>query len=319
MPPIEVKKTFTEANKWQKIAVDFSAFQMSDHNKLVLFFQPGVAIPATKTYYIDQIRWKRAGYSGCVSDYESPASSIDNFKYFANGTLEKNGIKFEVVENPKKAGLNPSNKVGKFVKAGDSDPWAGMYGDLDASVDFKGVKTISVNVLMDHIGNLGLKLEGSATGKPNIELKQANTKVNEWEKVTIDFSAVEDGAEYQRFTMFFDFLDNATGKDVTSYFDDIVFGAGKCGGPGVGIFEPTVAEALKIAPNPTSDRLTIFNTENIYKIAIYDLTGRVLLQKITNNESDISLQVNDLPQGMYTIIGYSEQGFVKANAKFVKE
>jgi Secretion system C-terminal sorting domain len=317
LPPIEIKQTFTEANKWQKIIVDFSAFPMSDHNKLVLFFQPGVAIPAAKTYYIDQIRWKRAGYNGCVSDYETPASSISNFKYFANGTLEKNGIKFEVVPNPKKAGINPSNNVGKFVKAGDSDPWAGMYADLDASVVFKGKKTISAKVLLDHVGNLGLKLEGSATGKPNIELKQANTKANEWETVTIDFSAADDAAEYQRFTFFVDFLDPATGKDVTSYFDDIVFGEGTCGM--VGILEPTIAEALKIAPNPTNDYLHIFNAENIHKVAIYDLTGRLLLQQLTNNQSDASLQVSALPQGLYTIIGYSEQGVVKANAKFVKQ
>jgi hypothetical protein len=316
--PIEIKKTFTEANKWQKVQLDFSAFSTSDHNKLVLFFEPGKAIPATKTYYVDQIRWRRAGYNGCVSDYETPANSIDNFKYFANGTLEKNGIKFEVVANPKKAGINTSNKVGKFVKAGDSDPWAGMYADLDASIDFKKVKTISAKVLLDHVGNLGLKVEGSTTGKPNFEFKQVNTKANEWETVTIDFSAVPDDGEYQRFVLFMDFLEPATGKDVTSYFDDIVFGAGKCGA-GVGIFEPTIAEALKIAPNPTNDLLTIYNVENISKVAIYDLTGRMVLSNNINGTENASLSVGHLPQGMYTMIGYNAQGLIKANAKFVKE
>jgi Secretion system C-terminal sorting domain len=317
-PAIEIKKTFTEANKWQKVQLDFSATPLSDHNKLVLFFEPGKAIPATKTYYVDQIRWRRAGYNGCVSDYETPANSIDNFKYFANGTLEKNGIKFEVVANPKKSGINTSNKVGKFVKAGDSDPWAGMYADLDASVDFKKVKTISAKVLLDHVGNLGLKLEGSTTGKPNFEFKQANTKANEWETVTIDFSTVPDDGEYQRFVLFMDFLEPATGKDVTSYFDDIVFGAGNCGA-GVGIFEPTIAEALKIAPNPTNDLLTIYNVENISKVAIYDLTGRMVLSNNINGTENASLSVGHLPQGMYTMIGYNAQGLIKANAKFVKE
>ncbi len=317
-PIIEVKKTFTVANKWQKILIDFSAFPKSDHNKLVLFFEPGKAIPATKTYYVDQIRWRRGVYNGCVSDYETAASSIDNFKYFANGTLEKNGIKFEVVANPKKSGINTSEKVGKFVKASDSDPWAGMYADLDASIDFKGKKTVSAKVLLDHVGNLGLKLEGSATGKPAVELKQATTKANEWETVTIDFSAADDGGEYQRFTLFVDFLEPATGKDVTSYFDDIVFGAGKCGA-GVNVFEPTIAEALKIAPNPTNDILTIFNTENLAKVAVYDLTGRMVLSNNINGTENTSLSVGHLPQGIYTMIGYNAQGLIKANAKFVKE
>jgi hypothetical protein len=316
-PPIEIKQTFTEVNKWQKIVVDFSKFPTSDHNKLVLFFDPGKAIPATKKHLIDQIRWRRTAYNGCVSDYETGASSIDNFKYFANGTLEKNGYKFEVVANPKKTGINTSSKVGKFVKAADAEVFAGMYADLDASIDFKKVKTISAKVLLDHVGNLGLKVEGSTTGKPNFEFKQANTKANEWETVTIDFSAVPDDGEYQRFVLFMDFLEPATGKDVTSYFDDIVFGAGACGT--VGIFEPTIAEALKIAPNPTNDLLTIFNVQNISKVAIYDLTGRMVLSSDVNGTENASLSVGHLPQGMYTMIGYNAQGLIKANAKFVKE
>ncbi len=316
-PIVEVKKTFTVANKWQKILIDFSAFPTSDHNKLVLFFEPGKAIPATKTYYVDQIRWRRGVYNGCVSDYETPANSIANFKYFANGTLEKNGIKFEVVGNPKKAGINTSSLVGKFVKAADAEPFAGMYADLDASIDFKGKKTISAKVLLDHVGNLGLKVEGSATGKPNFEFKQANTKANEWETVTIDFSAVPDDGEYQRLTLFVDFLDPATGKDVTSYFDDIVIGAGNCGS--VGVFDATIAEPLKIAPNPTNDLLTIFNVENLTKVAIYDLTGRMVLSNDVNGTENTTLSVAHLPQGMYTMIGYNAQGLIKANAKFVKE
>jgi hypothetical protein len=115
-----------------------------------------------------------------------------------------------------------------------------------------------------------------------------------------------------------DFLEPATGKDVTSYFDDIVFGAGNCGA-GVGIFEPTIAEALKIAPNPTNDLLTIYNVENISKVAIYDLTGRMVLSNNINGTENASLSVGHLPQGMYTMIGYNAQGLIKANAKFVKE
>ncbi|MFZ4544961.1 MAG: T9SS type A sorting domain-containing protein [Saprospiraceae bacterium] len=315
---IEIRQTFTEVNKWQKINLDFSKFTNSDHQKLVIFFEPGKAIPATKKYYIDQIRWRRTGYNGCISDYETPSSSISNFKYFANGTLEKNGIKFEIVDNPKKAGINASAKVGKFVKAGDSDPWAGMYADLDAAVAFKGTKTISAKVLLDHIGNLGLKLEGSATGKPNIELKKATTKVNEWETVTIDFTDADDAGEYMRFTLFVDFLEPATGKDVTSYFDDIVIGAGSCGA-GVGIFEPTIAETLKVAPNPTNEFLTVYNTENLSMVAVYDLTGRLILKNELNGSENVTLFVGNLPQGMYTMIGYNAQGIIKANTKFVKE
>lgn len=315
---IEIKQTFTVVNKWQKIVIDFSKYPTADHNKLVIFFEPGKAIPAAKTYYIDQVRWRRAGYSGCVSDYETPASSIANFKYFANGTLEKNGIKFEVVDNPKKAGINNSAKVGKFIKAGDADPWAGMFADLDASIVFKNKKTISAKVLLDHIGNLGLKVEGSATGKPNFEFKKANTKANEWEVVEIDFGAVPDDGEYQRFTLFVDFLDPATGKDVTSYFDDIVFGEGSCSG-GVNVFDQTIAEPLKISPNPTNEQLTIWNVENLTNVRVFDITGRQVLLQQLDGAQNINLNVGALPQGLYTIIGYNEKGMIKANAKFVKE
>ena len=39
---------------------------------------------------------------------------------------------------------------------------------------------------MDHIGNLALKLEGSADGGPNWITTVANTKVNEWEELVFD-------------------------------------------------------------------------------------------------------------------------------------
>ena len=65
--------------------------------------------------------------------------------------------------------------------------------------------------------------------------------------------------------------------------------------------------------------LTIFNTENLAKVAVYDLTGRMVLSNNINVTENASLSVGHLPQGMYTMIGYNAQGLIKANAKFVKE
>lgn len=183
---------------------------------------------AGATYFIDDLKWVRAGYNGCIDDHETAATSIDKFTYFANGHLEAEGYTFEIVNNPNPTGVNLPTKVGKFVKASDGAPFAGMYADLGAPIDFKGVKTIKAKVHMDHMGNFAVKLEGSAIGAPAIELPVANTKTNQWEELTYDFSSVPDNAEYQRLTLFFDLTIDATGQDVTSYFDDLVVGTGAC-------------------------------------------------------------------------------------------
>ncbi len=313
--PIEIFDTLPSANRWHRFNIDFSKYVGTQNTKLVIFVNV-LSSTGGGTYYIDNIRWARAGYNGCIADYETPQTSINNFRYFANGSLEQAGYQFEVVDNPNPSGINTSSKVGKFVKAGDALPFAGMYADLEAPLAWKGVKRVRAKVLMDHIGNFAVKVEGDAVNGFFLEIPVANTKINSWEELTFDFSAVPDNSEFRRLTIFFDLGINATGQNVTSYFDEIVIGAGAC--TSVSVWQPLPLEAMKVSPNPTQQWLRVENGELVAKWIITDLTGRRVAELLTSGDLRTDIDVSQLPAGLYVLTGFSAQGQPVGMAKFIK-
>ncbi len=313
--PIEIFDTLPSANRWHRFNIDFSKYVGTQNTKLVIFVNV-LSSTGGGTYYIDNIRWARAGYNGCIADYETPQTSINNFRYFANGSLEQAGYQFEVADNPNPSGINTSSKVGKFVKAGDALPFAGMYADLEAPLAWKGVKRVRAKVLMDHIGNFAVKVEGDAVNGFFLEIPVANTKINSWEELTFDFSAVPDNSEFRRLTIFFDLGINATGQNVTSYFDEIVIGAGAC--TSVSVWQPLPLEAMKVSPNPTQQWLRVENGELVAKWIITDLTGRRVAELLTSGDLRTDIDVSQLPAGLYVLTGFSAQGQPVGMAKFIK-
>lgn len=316
-PGVEIFDTLSLGNRWHKFNIDFSGAVGTQHTKLIIFTNV-LSATGGGTYFFDNIRWARAAYNGCIVDNESAPTTLD-FKYFANGALEAAGYQFEVIPNPNPSGINTSNTVGKFVKAGDALPFAGMYSfpDLESPIDFKGVKTVRAKVHMDHIGNFAVKLEGSATGAPAIELPVANTLVNQWEELTFDFAAAADNAEYRRLTLFFDLTIDATGTDVTSYFDDIVIGDGNC--MSVNTFSPVQVAQMRVSPNPTADYLMVENMEGVARLEVFDLMGRRVAMANTAGDTVTDLNVSQFPAGMYLLQGYDRNGAMIGKAKFVKK
>ncbi len=170
---------------------------------------------------------------------------------------------------------------------------------------------------MNHIGNFAVKVEGSATGAPNFEIPVANTKINEWEELTYDFSVVPDNGEYKRITVFVDLGIDATGADVTSYFDDIVLGDGSC--QMVNVFNPGPVETMKVSPNPVTDELNVRNFEGVVRIDIMNVFGQRVASISTNGENQTDINVTQLPAGVYALTGFNKQGLLIGNAKFVKQ
>lgn len=314
---VEIFDTITTANTWQKFDIDFSGAMGTEAKQIVIFFNVGNEAGGG-TYYIDNVQWTRAGYNGCIVDNETAATTL-TWKYFANGHIEATGEPVKVVDNPNPSGINMSAKVTAFIKADSALPFAGIYSDpnLESPIDFKGVKTIRVKVYMDHIGNFAAKLEGSATGAPALEIAVPNTKINEWEEITVNFAAAPDNGEYKRLTLFFDLGIDATGVDVTSYFDDIVVGAGECGI--VDVFNPGPVPALSIAPNPASNKLMVNNFQDVARLDVFNAYGQRVASILTYNETQTSLDVSLFPVGMYSLAAFSKQGVLLGNAKFVKQ
>ena len=162
-----------------------------------------------------------------------------------------------------------------------------------------------------------LKVENATNGGIFAEIEQTTTTGMAWEELTFDFSGVTDDANYQTITLFFDLLIDATGEDVTSYFDDISFGENTC--LATSLFSPVQVATFKVAPNPANEFLRVENTLNVHTFEIINLLGQNVRTLQTDGAATFEISVNDLDQGIYILTGMDKNGKLVANAKFIKE
>lgn len=315
----EIFDTIRTANTWQTFNIDFSSVKTGNYKNIAIFFNVANTNSGNDIYLIDDIKWKSEPITGCALDFETPATTLP-FLYFGNDTLD--GKFARVVTNPKKLGIDLSNNVMEFKRLPAGQIFAGGFYDLPAPLSWPTTAlTIKAKVLMDHIGNLAFKLEGSPNGPNNVEVFVANTKVNEWEEITINFTGrgtpILTGKEgFTRLTMFFDLLLPLATTIQTSYVDDIVIGPGSCGR--VGIFESAKVEKLNVYPNPAVNELFVQNTEGVRRLEITNMLGQKVKVVALNNADNTTLSLDGLDKGMYVISAFGDKGLV-ANSKFVKE
>lgn len=310
---VEVFDTLPEKNKWYTFSIDFSGAVGTNNTQLVIFFNV-LSATGGGTYLVDNIRWRRKGYNGCVGDSETPNTTLPAFNYFNNNPLDGQGT--TVVDNPLKAGINTSDKVIRYVQSATAPIFSGAYADLDAAVDFGGNKQIKAKVLMDHIGKFTMKIEVFGNPVPPIEITKENTKVNEWEELVFAYPTVGDNDKYYRLTILVDITSVGTGTDRVTYFDDVVIGDGACGI--IGTFSPEVA-AMRISPNPVSETLRVENLEGVARIDVFNIFGQRMSTLNTSGDARSNIEVSGMPAGIYTLAGYNEQGQLIGNAKFVKQ
>ncbi len=320
-PAAELWADYTDAGEWQKISVDFSQQAGTDQKRVCFFFNGGNDHSGTvETYYIDNIALLHAPYDGCIMNFDSPAFTSTEWTFFP----ADNSGGFELVDNPDQSGINTSLKVGKAIeKASGQEPWQGMYADLASFIDLSVTKRVKMKVWSPQIATITMKLENPATaGAPasSGDNTIANTKANEWEDLTWDFSTsptpLPDDGQYRRVTLIFD-INNLPASDVVYYFDDIRLEGSEC--PlATSVFEPAHVETLSIAPNPVSNQLRIENLGEISVIEIYNLLGRRVAGIWVGNDATAQFDVSNLPAGTYTIAGFTRNGVLKGNARFVK-
>lgn len=315
--PVEVFTEVSAVNAWVRYSIDFSGASGQDHKKVAIFFNAGNEPGANDKYYIDNISWSRAPYTNCVVTFESPELTVTNWKYFANGSLE--GAPFQVVDNPNPGGVNNSENVGLFEEAADGAEFAGMFADLEAPIAFPSLanKTMRMKVLSNNAGVMTMKLEGSAVGAPssgdnNVDYSTPGV----WQELTWNFASVADDGQYKRLTLILNF-GVIPGATTFHYFDDIVVGDGAC--TTVGTDDEPVIERLSIAPNPTNGEVLVRNAGDLRNFVVYDLLGKVVLRQQTTGQDDVTLELNNLSAGMYTVAAFNQEGFLTANTKLIKQ
>ncbi len=312
-PAVEVSQTVATVNSWQSYNVDFSAHAAENHTRLVIFFNAGVAHSTNDVYYLDDVTLARAAYVGCVSTYENSTFSLKGWRYFANGSLENEP--FTVVANPDQVG-NASDSVGVFLEAADGETFAGMYADPDAPISLlPGKKTVRMKVWAPRATQMVMKMEGGQNGAPNSGDVSVNyTTANAWQELTWDYSFLPDNSLYNRITLILGFGEIPT-ANTTIYFDDIVVADGVCGTTGIDREE---IKQLLVYPNPTNSQLILEGASDLIRADVFNTMGMKVMSVNINHAEVYTLNVSNLPAGMYILTGYNKNGLA-ANARFVKQ
>lgn len=155
----------------------------------------------------------------------------------------------EMVSNPSATGINTSATVAKFTTLTGGQPWAGCESKHGADIGTFTLTSsnakVKIMVYKSVISDVAIKFATSTNGSTG-EIKVANTKTNEWEELTFDFSGKINETNDQ-IIIFPDF--QARTSDNVCYFDNITFSAG-----GSTLAEPTTAAATptKLAANVIS-------------------------------------------------------------------
>ena len=216
------------------------------YSTLVLFVEIGKTTKGT--FYFDDIM--KAGDGPVAS---TKTSFPVNFETAANGGATANWSVFEnvdnppleIVSNPNATGANTSATVAKFIARQGGQPFAGTITQLQTPFTLSASNSIvKILVWKTVISDVGIKFENASGGSTG-EVKVANTKVNEWEELTFDFSSAIGKPENTNITGLVVFPDfNARTQETVNYFDNIRLTDGD-GGTSGGT-DPTAA-----APTPT--------------------------------------------------------------------
>ena len=137
----------------------------------------------------------------------------------------------EFVANPDPSGINQSAMVAKFT-ARDTNAGAAPYAGLESqhggnigTFDLTSENAlVNIMVYKTKISDVGIKF-ATPSGGAQLEIKVANTLINQWELITIDFTSyigLGETTGLDQIIVFPDFI-NRTADDII-YFDNITFG-----------------------------------------------------------------------------------------------
>lgn len=253
----EVSATTTVANEWEELSYTFSPSDSDKFDRLVLFFNFNGDKDAATVHYFDDIVLAEGGGGTVASTTSFPV----DFETTANGGAVENWSVFENVDNPAleivsnpDVTVNTSATVAKFTARKDGQAHAGTITQLTTPFTLNASNSIvKIMVWKDVISDVGIKFENGDGGSTG-EIKVANTKTNEWEELTFDFSGVvgdPNNANITGLVVFPDFNDSRA-QDNVVYFDNITLN-----GDGTSAANPTSP-----APTPTAaagDVISLFS------------------------------------------------------------
>ena len=234
---VESTTSTTKTNEWEELTIPFGAADSDKYDRLVVFFD--LATANSNTYYFDDLKLN-LGTGGGGGGGSSNPYSLDlpiNFENDGHGAAwtwnvfeNEDNPPLEFIANPVSGGINTSATVAKVIARQAGAPWVGTetaHGEMGITWDLSASNAIiKIMVYKTVISDVGIKLVNPAGGAQG-EIKVANTKINEWEELTFDFSSrigngLDGSTNIDQIVVFPDFRDPRTEETVT-YFDNITF------------------------------------------------------------------------------------------------
>jgi hypothetical protein len=310
---VETEANTTAAGQWETLEFNFSnqapgtaAINVANtYNKVSIFFNFGTtgAMAGEKTYYWDDVKFTGGGGSN-LDQVDLPITFQDTAT--VNYALaDFGGNASSIVVDP----TNPNNLVGKAIKMGGAELWAGTTNGgsgLANPVPFTAGNT-KMNVRVwspDANTPILLKVEDAGDPTKSVEALVNTTSAGAWETLEFDFSNEAPGTApinfantYNKVSIFFNFgTTGAMAGEKTYYWDDIRFG-------GLVNVENLEASAggIHIYPNPATDFCTIAFSESSNEpvhISLFDVTGRLVKTYAISQQNSV-LDLKALNSGLY--------------------
>ncbi len=199
---------------------------------------------------------------------------------------------YSVVANPASNAVNSSANCAKYIVNANGQPWAGLWSDNLVDFTFNASNCIvKVKVYKSVISNFDVKFEG-ANGL-NFEKLVANTKINEWEELTFDFTN-RIGSTVSRLVIIPDFPSTRTAGS-TNYWDNISFNSNTTTSNA-----DLKADNISCYPNPMRNELTVSAKSEISQVIVRNLVGQTV-KTIMINGLEKTIDMNGISAGNYLV------------------
>ncbi len=226
-------------------------------------------------------------------DFEAGGHGADwNWKMFENDSDPA----IEIVDNPDKTGYNTSSKCVKFTALKAGKPYAGCESLHGAGIGTWTIdatnSTIRISVWKSTISDVGIKLVRADNWSLG-EIKIPNTKVNEWEQLTFDFSA-HIGNTYDQIVIFPDFSERS--EDQVIYFDNIYGDVATNSS-----VETVKTNFITVSSKTATDEVIVRANNQIDNVNIYTLNGVLVKTQGNVDSTESTINVSELSAGMYIL------------------
>lgn len=240
-----------------------------------------------------------------IADFENGTSGSLIFHPMGNGpytTFES----FTIIENPDTTGLNKSNLVTEFLRAGAQNnglSYAGFWADCYPLLDVSEFKFVHVKVWKPRFSTIKFKLENGTSGTLEIESSNPQTTINAWEDFVFDFSSMD--GTYPIVAFMPDYY-TPPDEDIIIYFDDILIN---------NIPEPLVVGtsapllsgfSLQGIPNPFSQQVTVvyyLPGPGSVCLTVFDILGNEIAKltdgQQTSGRHEVQWDPEEAPAGIY--------------------